>query len=121
MLRSQIKRAPDSFIQLRRFKDFEQSSGRRTILRHFAHAVTNQSGTERQFFRKCRECTFKFRKAPDGTRTVIGRRLDEHRAPTGRHPEGHRSNFELLSGHRAVAVRFMLSFQFNRLNRTDVY
>ena len=50
MLRSQIKRAPDGFIQLRRFKDFEKSSGRRMILRHFAHAVTNQRGTGRQLF-----------------------------------------------------------------------
>ena len=31
----------------------------------------------------------------------------------GGHPDGHRSKFELRSGHRAVAVRFMLSFQFN--------
>ena len=58
MLWSQIKRAPDGFIQLRRFIDFEKSSGRLTISRHFAHAVTNQSGSGRQFFRKYRECTF---------------------------------------------------------------
>ena len=50
MLRSQIKRAPDGFIQLRRFKDFEKSSGHRTILRHFAHAVKNKRSTGQQFF-----------------------------------------------------------------------
>ena len=78
MLRSQIKRAPDGFIELR-FKDFEKSSGRRTILRHFAHAVTNQRGTGRQFFQKCPECTFsseRHRTAPGRTSVSIGQQPD---------------------------------------------
>ena len=52
--------------------------------------------------------------------TDIVRRPDGHRAATGRHRDVHRSNFEPPSGHRAIAVRFMLSFQFNHSNRTDV-
>ena len=117
MLRSQIKRAPDGFIQLRRFKDFEKSPGRRTILRHFAHAVTNQRAPDGSFFGNAVSALFK---APHGTRTDIDRLPDGHRAATGRRPDGHRSNLELPSGHRAVAVRFMLSSQFNHSNRTDV-
>ena len=59
MPRSQIKRAPDDFFQLCRLKDF----------RHFAQAVTNQTGTGRQFL-------------GNAVRALFG--TERHRAATGR-------------------------------------
>ena len=121
MLRSQIKRALDRFIQLHRFKDFEKLSGHRTILRHFANIVTNQRGTGRQFFQKCCECTFWFRKASEGTQTDTDGQPDGHRAGTKRPPDGHRSNFELLSSHQAVTVRspYDLCYHFSSTIRIE--
>ena len=88
MLRSQIKRAQDGFIQLHRFKDFEKSSGHRNILRHFAHAVTNQRGS---FFGNAVSALFsseRHRMAPG--QTSVGDRTD-----IGQQPDGTRTDIVL--------------------------
>ena len=111
---------PDGFIQLRRFKDFEKSSGRRTILRHFADAVTNLRGTGRQFFfANAVSALFsseRHRAAPG--RTSVGDRTD-----IGQQPDGARTDIVLTLSFRPVtepgsrtiyAIISVQPFEWNR-------
>ena len=112
-----------------------QIKGSRTVLSNFADSkiLRNRLGTVR--FKDVFLTQSQNKGAPDGSffgnamstlfsserhRTAPGQTLVGDRTDIGQQPDGHRSNFELPSGHRAVAVRLMLSFQFNHSNRTDV-
>ena len=79
LLRSQIKRAPDGFIQHHRFKDFEKSSGHRTILRHFAHKLKSQikGALDGSFFLNAVSalCSSERHRTAPG-RTSVGNRTD---------------------------------------------
>ena len=119
MPRSQIKRAPDDFFQLRRFKDFRYRPAAVRFLRHFTQTATNQTGIGRQVLQERRACTFHFRKTPRGDWTDIGRRLYEDRMAPTRRPVVLSAAVLLPSIHRTVIVRFNLPFSFNHSLKTD--
>ena len=74
--RSQIKQALDGVIQLRRFKDFEKSSRRHTILRHLLTQSQIKGAPDCIFFRNAVSALF----SSERHRTDIGWRPDGHQA-----------------------------------------